>query len=104
MGECQIMILSEYMYHDIVSRRSGDGLLVPMSEIYGENVPAGAMSDGFGIRLTDTGAYKNLASFRAIPDDAVICIKRPFVFNEKANKDAYQFAVDYFKSIVSFGE
>lgn len=102
-GECSVMILSEYMYNDLVSRRTDVSLLIPMSEIYGDSVPAGVMSDGYGIRLKQTGAYDYFASLHTIPDDAVICIMRPHVFsNNSAQRN--QFAIDYFLSIVSFGQ
>jgi len=103
LGECTVMILSEYMYDDVVARRANDGLLVPMSEIFGDNLPEGIMADGYGVRLADTGAYAHFDSFKTVPDDAVICILRPFVFNSGDGGDKYQFAVDYFKNIVSFG-
>lgn len=102
-GECTVMILSRYMYDDMVARRAQDGLLVPMSEIYGESMPEGVTSDGYGILLKSTGAYEYFDSFKTIPDDAVICIMRPFVFNASAAADKLPFAIDYFKSIVSFG-
>ncbi len=103
-GDCTVMILSEYLYGELVSKREEDILLVPMSELFGENVPKGTTSDGYGVRLCDTGAYKHFESFKTIPNDAVICIMRPFVFGVGANKDKYQFATDYFKNIVTFGE
>lgn len=103
-GECSIVILSEYMYKDVVARRTDVSLLISMSEIYGDDLPEGVMTDGYGIRLKDIEAYDYFASFGTIPDDAVICIMRPFVFGNKGSEQKNQFAIDYFKSIVSFGK
>lgn len=103
-GECSIVILSEYMYNDVVARRSDVSLLISMSEIYGDDLPIGVMADGYGIRLKQTEAYEYFSSFATIPDDAVICIMRPFVFGNGGSEQKNQFAIDYFKSIVSFGQ
>ncbi len=103
-GECTVMILSEYVYSDLVSRRAEDILLKPMSEIYGDDLPAGTTKDGYGVSLSKTGAYEYLDGVRWIPDDAVICIMRPFVFGKGADEEKYQKAIDYFKSIVEFGQ
>lgn len=102
-GECSVMILSEYLYYDLVGRRAEDVLLKPMSEIYGDNLPEGTMSDGYGVRLSKTGANE-LDAFSWIPDDAVICIMRPFAFNKGASEERHKKAVEYFKSIVEFGQ
>ena len=102
-GECSVVILSEYMYRDIVARRTDVSLLIPMNDIYGEDIPAGVMDDGYGIRLKETAAYSYFASLGTIPDDAVICVMRPFVFGNKGSEQKNQFAIEYFKSIVEFG-
>ena len=103
-GECSIVILSEYMYNDIVARRTDVSLLISMQEIYGDDAPEGVMSDGYGIRLKETGAYEYFSSFTTIPDDAVICVMRPFVFGNGNVQEKNQFAINYFVSIVSFGK
>ena len=103
-GQCSVMIISEYLYHDLTSRGSDEILLTPISEIYGENLPAGVTADGYGIRLRDTGAYKNLDAFRSLPQDSVICIMRPFVMNGNRGEEKHAAAVEYFKTIVEFGE
>lgn len=104
LGECSVMILSEYMYEDVVSRRTDVSLFISMEEIYGENLPQGVTADGYGIRLKETGAYAYFESFKTIPDDAVICIMRPFVIGNGNAEEKIQFATEYFKSIVSFGK
>lgn len=102
-GECTVMIVSEYVYNDLVSRRTEDVLLKPISEIYGDALPAGTTDDGYGVRLSATGAYQNIDGCAWIPDDAIICIMQPFFFSKGANEEKYAKTVDYFKNIVEFG-
>ena len=102
-GECTVMIVSEYVYSDLVNRRTEDVLLKPMSEIFGEELPEGTTSDGYGVELYKTEVYKSLAGFSWIPDDAVICILRPMAFSKGGNAESYEKDVEYFKSIVNFG-
>ncbi len=102
-GQCQVMILSDYLYRELVERRTEDILLVPMSEIYGEKLPDGVTADGYGIKLTRIGAYKNLDGLRFLPDDSVICIMRPFIISGNDGSEMYDSAVGYFKDLVEFG-
>ena len=101
-GECTIMILSEYLYNDLVNRRTEDILLKPMSEIFGEDLPEGVTEDGYGIWLYKTDVYKHLKAFQWIPDDAVICIMQPMAFRKGNSEEKYAKAVDFFKNIVEF--
>ncbi len=103
-GECTVMILSRYMYDDLVSRRAEDVLLKPLSEIYGEKLPVGAVSDGYGVELSGTGAYKYFDEFKFLPEDSVVCIMRPFAMGASANETTYSNSLEYFKAIVAFGE
>jgi len=102
-GQCSVMILSEYVYSELVNRRSDESLLTPVSEIFEGEMPKGVTSDGYGIRLTETGAYKNLEAFRFLPDDSVICIIRPFVMGGNVSAERHEAAVVFFKNIVEFG-
>ena len=102
-GQCSVMIISEYLYNELTSRKSDEVLLKPMSEIFGDNLPEGVTADGYGIKLKSTGAYKNLDAFRTLPDDSVICIMRPFVMGGDRGGEKHEAAVEYFKAIVEFG-
>ncbi len=101
-GQCTVMIVSEYVYDDLVGRREDDILLKPMSEIFGEELPRGVTADGYGIKLSECGAY-SLDAFRTLPNDSIICIMRPFVMSGNANSEKYEKTIEYFKSIVEFG-
>ena len=102
-GQCTVMIISEYLYNDLAGRRSDDVLLKPMSEIFGDDLPAGVTADGYGIKLKATGAYKNLDAFKFLPDDTIICIMRPFVMSGDRGEEKHAAAVECFKQIVEFG-
>lgn len=103
-GECTVMILSEYLYNDLIGRREEDILIKPLGEIFGDELPKGAMSDGYGVRLSETYAYEFLEGFHFLPEDTVICIMRPYAWGASSDKEAYAAALEYFKSIVTFGE
>ena len=100
-GQCTVMIVSEYVYQDLVGRRTDDILLKPMSEIFGNDLPNGTTPDGYGVKLSECGAY-SLDAFGALPRDSIICIMRPFVMSGNSNSEKYEKAVEYFKSIVEF--
>ncbi len=102
-GQCSVMILSEYLYNELVSRRTEDILLTPMNEVFGEKLPKGVTADGYGIKLTETGAYKYLDGLRFLPRDSVICLMRPFVLGGGNAEERYERGVEYFKAIVEFG-
>lgn len=102
-GQCSVMIISEYLYGELVSRKGDEILLKPISEIYGDDLPEGTTADGYGIKLKATGAYKHLDAFRTLPDDSVICIMRPFVMSGGRGEEKHEAAIEYFKTIVEFG-
>ncbi len=103
-GECTIMILSEYLYKDLITR-SETVLLKPIKDIFGDSIPADMIAEGgYGILLYKTGAYKNLDALKLIPDDAVICMMQPMAFNKGFSEEKYEKALNYFKSIVNFGQ
>ena len=75
----------------------------PMSEIFGDELPSGTTADGYGIKLSECGAY-SLDAFRSLPRDSIICIMRPFVMSGNSNSEKYEKTIEYFKSIVEFGK
>ncbi len=101
-GQCTVMIVSEYVYNDLVGRREDDILLKPMSEIFGDDLPVGTTADGYGVKLSECGAY-SLDAFRTLPRDSIICVMRPFVMSAGSDNGKYEKALEYFKNIVEFG-
>ena len=98
-GQGSIMIVSEYLYNE----RNKD-LWTPISEIYGDKLPEGVTTDGYGIWLKDTGVYQNLDAFRFLPKDSIICIVRPMLLSGDRGTQKHEAAVEYFKTLVEFGK
>ena len=99
-GESSILIVSEYLYSELVAQER----VRPLSEVFGDNLPQGTMSDGYGVRLTDTGVYEFFDAFKTLPDDTVICLLRSYVWGASSKESHYAYAEEYFKNIVTFGE
>lgn len=99
-GDCSVYLVSEFLYDNL----KGDGnRLRPLSELFGDELPAGALSDGYGIRLGDTDLYKFFDSLKCLPEDTVICLMRPFaLWGESSNDDSYSASVEHFKNIANF--
>ena len=99
-GEAAVVFVSEYLYEKL---RSSDRVL-PLSEIFGEKMPAGALSDGYGVRLSDLAIYSYVEALGMIPEDTVVCMLRPYVFGKTANEEKYSYAKEFYKNIVKFAE
>lgn len=95
-GESSIFFLSEYLY-DILKK---ENRLLPLNEIFGEDMPMGAMSDGFGVKLCDSALYARYSSFEIFPRDTVICIAKPLVWGNSSKEDTYNSIKAYFKEIL----
>ena len=99
-GEATILFVSEYLYEKL---RGADRIL-PLGEIFGENLPAGALPDGYGVRLSDIAVYSYVEALGVIPEDTVVCILRPYVFGKSSKAESYSFAKELFANIVNFSE
>ena len=99
-GESSILIVSEYLYRELVAQDR----VRPLADVFGEDLPRGAMSDGYGVRLCDTGVYEFFDALQTLPDDTVVCLLRPYVWGSSSREEHYAYTVDYFKNIVTFAE
>lgn len=99
-GEATILFVSEYLYDNLVQ----NDRVMPLSEIFGENIPAGATADGCGVRIGDTAIYSYVDSLAVIPEDTVVCILRPYIWGASSDGEIYAHAKELFKKIVTFGE
>lgn len=99
-GQCTVMFVSRYEYDALVSKRPNDVLLLPMSELFGENIPKGVTENGYGVMLKETKSYA-LDGFKWLPDDTVICILRKF---PTVSEERYAADKLLFKNIVEFGK
>lgn len=95
-GETSVYILSPYMYASLADADR----LMPLSEVYkGEPLPAGAMADGLGIRLSETDFYKYNPAAQVIPKDAILCLHRPTLGGRSKDPDRYAEDTAFFRAI-----
>lgn len=99
-GEAAVVFVSEYLYEKL---RSSDRVL-PLDEVFGENLPAGSLADGYGVRLSDLAVYSYVEALGIIPEDTVVCMLRPYIFGKTANEEKYSYAKEFYKNIVDFAE
>ena len=98
-GETSVYILSPYLYNLLVSA----GRLKPLSEIYGEDsLPAGALTDGYGVALKETDFYRYNAAAQIYPENAIVCVHKPTVAGRSKNEARYAEDVAFFRAIVDF--
>lgn len=104
-GECSVLILNPYLYNELSKREiSGNrDIRMTMEEVFGEDLPAGVMPDGCGIRLGDTEIYQYYEELQVLPEDTVICVLRSYYMGSSANKEKHAMSVELFKNIVTFG-
>ncbi len=97
-GDSFILILSRYVYEPL--KATNPSRLIPLSEIYGDNLPDGTLIDGYGIQLSKTALYQNSATLQGFADDYIICMcKLPDMASKKQVK-AYEETVEYFKDLI----
>lgn len=100
-GDVVICLLSPYMY-EIVNQESG---FMPLSEIFGEDIPASAYDD-CGIILSETDFGKEYNGVNNLPDDTILCIRRVSTLKnlkgaEKTEKHHAAY-VELFRAIVNY--
>ena len=91
-GDSSIFFLSEYLYNVLKQ----EGRLLSLSEVFGDDLPKGAMKDGYGVKLTDSSLYERFSSFEALPEDTVICIAKPLVWGNSSKEKEYAKTKEYF--------
>ena len=99
-GEVTILFVSEYLYANLVA----NDRVMPLSEVFGDSIPAGATADGRGVKLSELGIYDYVDAIKVIPEDTVVCILRPYIWGASSNAEKYAHAEELFKKIVTFGK
>ena len=97
-GECSILIVSEYLYSNLVE----NDRVLPLSQLFGEDLPEGALDDGLGVRLGDTDLYASSNALRVLDGDMVICLLRSYVMGASSNKERYEESKELFIRIVTY--
>lgn len=98
LGECSILIVSEYLYE----RQKTYNRVLPLSEIFGDKLPEGALEDGYGVRLGDTDLYAYSEALQALDEDMVVCILRSYWMGASSDKEKYAESKELYKRIVTF--
>lgn len=70
-GENVIMFLDPYMY-EVAEKNEA---VYKIKDIMGRNVP-GMTASGMGINLYESGLVEKYPSFKALPEDCIVCFKR----------------------------
>ena len=97
-GDSYILIVSKYVYEPL--KKTNPSRLASLSEIYGSNLPEGALSDGYGIKIAETAIYKNSAKLQALGDEYIICICKLPDTASKKQTNIYNETVEFFKDLV----
>ena len=96
-GESPVLFVSEFVF----DQRKLSELCVPLSELYGENIPASACSE-YAIRLGDTEFYQYYAAVQVLPADTLLVLAKPFYMGATSNKEVYARYEQLFRNIVDF--
>ena len=98
LGRSSILIISENLYKELLAK----DWILPLKEVFGKELPEGALEDGCGVRLGDTDLYAAYEEMQVLDGDMVVCILRSLAVGANSNKDRYAESVEIFKRIVTF--
>ncbi len=98
-GASTLLFVSPYLYEQ---QRMYDRVL-PLSEVFGEKLPLGALPDGCGVRLGDTYAYSFFEALQVLPENTVVCLLRKPALGIASKEEQYERTKELFKSILNFG-
>ena len=97
-GQSSVCLLDPYLYEMIPEE-----YLYPLNKLFGDDLPEGAMEDGFGVRLGDTALYKEYSIVRCLPADTIVCLRSPLKGLGQDIDDAkYQYEIEVFTAIVYY--
>lgn len=96
-GESSVYLLDPSLYEKLPEEHR-----VPLAELFGEDLPRGAMADGYGIRLGDTLFYKTSKVISTLPADTIICLKKPIVWGKASDEARYEYEKQVFMAIATY--
>lgn len=99
-GECSVLLVSE----DLYSKLRGNDRILPLEKVFGDDLPQGALSDGYGVRLGDTYVYGYYPELQTLPEGTVICLLRSYIMGASSDEEVYENSKKLFSGIVSFGD
>ena len=99
MGNYSLYFLDPDVYEYYNAK---DNIFVPLSEVFGDDIPASAYSEN-AIKLSETDLYKNNPDgIGKLPKDTLICLRvEPLMSGcgGQGDNETYQRALDMFKEI-----
>ena len=101
-GQSPVCFIDPWLHNNIPEE-----YFYPLSKIFGENMPKGAIysEDGecYGVRLGDTDLYKDFGIVRLLPADTVVCFSSPKGgLGQKIDDAKYQFELETFAALVTY--
>ena len=97
-GDSFIYIIDREQY----LRLKGEGLFTPLSEVFGNNLPAAAY-DECGVKFKDTGFAKFFSCFEDLDEDLILCLRTKelsvSLVNRLKGKRAYERSYSLHKQI-----
>ena len=103
-GQSSVYLLDPWIYNELKGLNDGGkAYLCELSFVFGDELPQGALEDGYGIRLGDTALYKEYSIVRRLPADTVICLMSPFGgLGQKVDDESYQYQIETFKALTTY--
>ena len=98
LGRSSILIISESVYNDLKVKN----WILPLSEIFGDELPEGTLADGCGVRLGETDLYAAYEGLQVLDGDLVVCMIRSLAMGANNDKSRYAESVELYKRIVTF--
>lgn len=96
-GESPVLLTSEFVF----DYQNMEEIAMPLSEIYGENLPASACNE-YAVRLGDTDFYRYYKAVQILPADTLVVFIRSYVWGASADKELYADYERMFRAIVDF--
>ena len=98
-GSSSVVIVSEDLYAKLKSSET----VRTLNSVFGEDLPKGAMEDGYGVRLGDTYLYEYFPELQVLPADSIVCLLKPYLVGESSKEKFYKEYQQLFVNIVTFG-
>ncbi len=97
-GETAVYFVSPMLYQRLLD----NDRILPLAEMYGEDLPMGAREDGCGIDLVNTDLYLYNPALQVLPDSTILCILRPGIAGKNSNSVDYENEKAFFCSLADF--
>ncbi len=97
-GETSVYIVSPTLYERLLKNER----LLPLSDLYGSDLPVGTREDGCGIDLKSTDLYTYNPAMQVLPDTAILCFHRSTVGGKSSDEAAYEEEKAFFRALADY--